>query len=227
MSLEDEMAKTLSKPAEYDAFVSPKLDDILKTDVALKALITSSNAISTSNIPINMNNNTLVQNWVWIKTNTSSMYDFTYGDKPVEEEVKNGYAVFLSVKTYTKEQTAMIQTELNDASNNNIKKCPIIISSYGTINIKSKNKTIPNENNPLSGKETDNYNSGPDENYYVSNTLSWDSNNVISNDLKYILWFNENLKLYHLLYNPIHRVGFNFLNGIITSNCAVIFSTYS
>ena len=119
MSLDDEMAKTLSKPAEYDAFVSPKLDDILKTDVALKALITSSNAIS---FPKNMNDNTLVQNWVWIKTNTSSMYDFTYGDKPVEEEVKNGYAVFLSVKTYTKEQTAMIQTELNDASNNNIKK---------------------------------------------------------------------------------------------------------
>ena len=104
MSLDEEIATLTSlKPEEYVAYVSPKLDDILKTDVALKALITSSNAISTSNIPKNMDDNTLVQEWVWIKTNTSSMWDFHNGNKNVESEVvKNGYVVFLSVSGNSK-----------------------------------------------------------------------------------------------------------------------------
>ena len=189
------MTSLTAARAEIDEAVSEQINALLKKDLPLSALITSSNTNDSKYLPGNQGGN-LVQKWVSIKSTTSTM-----------EQTKNDVTVvFLAVKTYNTEQTAQIKKALTESLNNDEKQCPIKISSNGTILFVNTNSIIINESIPSSGKEK-NWDV-IDDYYYNHNILSWDSKKVISSSLRYILWLNEDEKSYLLLYNPIHRTSF-------------------
>ena len=188
------MASLTATREAIDEAVSEQINALLKKDLPLSALITSSNTNDSKYLPGNQGGN-LVQKWVSIKSTTSTM----------EQTTNDVTVVFLAVKTYNTEQTAQIKKALSESLNNDEKQCPIKISSNGTILFKNNEKII-NESIPSSGKEK-NWDD-IDDNYYSINILSWDSEKVISSSLRYILWLNEDKKSYSLLYNPIHRTSF-------------------
>jgi hypothetical protein len=191
--------------------VQNSIDQLLNSDIALKVLI--KNKSGSPNTDYTKSNNIWGYKWIDVPTNRDTMVGFKIGDA-IKPRVLDEKITFLVLQKYNQAKTSEITAALSSGTN----KFPgIKFSSNGTITI--NNNTIGNFSNPRS-KSTD-IAKDVDEAFYNGNILSWDSKKVFSEDLKYILWFNDTDNLFYLLYNPIHRPSFkkyyrlSLLNGEI------------
>jgi hypothetical protein len=195
--------------------VQNSIDRLLDSDLALKVFV--KNKSGSPNVDYTKSNNVWGYKWIDIPTNKDTMIGFKVGD-PVKTvpDPNNEKITFLVLQKYDQAKTNEITAALNSGTN----KFPgIKFSSNGTIII--DNKIISNFSNQRSSSKTGDTYKNVNEAFYAGNLLSWDSKKIFSQDLKYILWFNDTDKLFYLLYNPIHRPNFkkyyrlSLLNGEI------------
>ena len=195
--------------------VQNDIDQLLNTDMALKVLIKNKYGAPTNDIT--KSNNVWGYKWIDIPTNKDTMLGFKVGD-PIKTTQFNEKITFLVLQKYNQAKTAEIAAALsivNTTSMENISSPRIKFSLNGTITIDTK--THVNFSNP--GSKTGDTSTDVNVSFYAGNLLSWDTKKIFSEDLKYILWFNDADSLYYLLYNPIHRENFkkyyrlSLLNG--------------
>ena len=178
--------------------VQNSIDQILNSDIALKMLVKNTNGLPS--LDASKSNNIWGYKWIDIPTNTDTMLGFKIGD-PIKTLQMNEKITFLVLQKYNQAKTSEIVAALSLGN----KTSPgIKFSSNGTIII--DNKLSNNYSNPSS--KAGDVSKVVEEKYYNSNLLSWDNKKIFSDNLKYILWFNDTDNLFYLLYNPVHRANF-------------------
>lgn len=180
--------------------VQNSIDQLLNSDIALKMFVKDANGLPRPSLDASKSNNIWGYKWIDIPTNTDTMLGFKIGD-PIKTLQMNEKITFLVLQKYNQAKTSEIATALSLGN----KTSPgIKFSSNGTIII--DNKLSNNYSNPSS--KAGDVSKVVEEKYYNSNLLSWDNKKIFSDNLKYILWFNDADNLFYLLYNPVHRANF-------------------
>ena len=185
--------------------IQNSIDQLLNSDIALKVLVNNTN--DPPGLDTAKSNNIWGYKWIDIPTNTDTMLGFKDGD-PIKSVVKDKKITFLVLQKYDQAKTNEISEAL---SLRNAKSPGIKFTSNGTIIIENSVtagsvKLHGNYSNPKSN--TGDVAKTVEETFYNGNLISWDNKKIMSEDLKYILWFNDNDNLFYLLYNPIHRTNF-------------------